>query len=275
VWLEGVGGVGVTGRDVVPAVEVGVGWTFATDAFEVGPSLRYLRVVSRDDMATLGTAELLLAGVDIQFGRRRMRPPLPTERRAIVTIPAPAPVIVAATPPPPAQRDGDVARDRDTSCADVTDDGSCRLSDDLVLTNDRIVLDERVLFDVNRAKIRSRGRAVVNDLVRIWRQHPEWTTIVVEGHADVRGSDDYNRDLSQRRADRVRDLMIARGADPAKLTAIGHGSARPRVHGRDEAAHERNRRVEFVIGGAGATPAPPAPGEAEAWSRALDRGVRR
>lgn len=244
IWFEGAVAVGVTGRDIAPVGELGAGLTFDVGHFAVGPSLRYVRVVSRDTDAMLGTAELVLVGVDVQFGRRRERPPVISEPPPQVAK-APPPPPPPPTPPPPAPRDDDRIIDQEDSC--MSELTGCQLTPDLVLKNDRIVLDERVLFDVNRARVRSAGRAIVSDLVRVWSEHPEWTSIVVEGHADIRGSDAYNLDLSQRRADRVRDYMVSRGADPARITAVGFGRSRPRATGTSDHDHERNRRVEFAI----------------------------
>src|SRR6185295_1380372 len=70
-WLEGVAGGGLTGRDLVPSIEAGVGWDFAAGAVDIGPSARYLRVVSRDPEATLGSANLVLFGIDVRFGEQR------------------------------------------------------------------------------------------------------------------------------------------------------------------------------------------------------------
>lgn len=237
-WIELVGGGGLTGRDVVPSVEGGVGFLITTGSVAIGPAIRYARVISRNEMSGLGTAELVLVGIDVQVGKQRPRRPLRERSRV------PEPPRIVATP---VARDPDVEAivEREPSCAREPD--GCRLTDDLVLVHDRIVLDERVMFDVNRARVKTRGRKVVSELVRIWQAHPEWTVITIEGHADVRGSDDYNVWLSQLRADRVRKFMVERGADPDRIKAIGFGRARPRTAGHSERDHQRNRRVEFAI----------------------------
>ncbi|MEZ4365308.1 MAG: OmpA family protein [Kofleriaceae bacterium] len=69
----------------------------------------------------------------------------------------------------------------------------------------------------------------------------------VEGHADVRGDAAYNLWLSQERADRVAHALIAAGVAPHQIDAIGLGATQPRATGDDDAAHARNRRVEFVL----------------------------
>lgn len=234
-WIEGVVGGGITGRDLVPAIEAGVGWDFAAGGVDIGPSARYLRVVSRDPSATLGSASLVLFGVDVRFGKDR-----PARSHAMIAAAA------RVEPPPVAlDRDPDRVVEHESGCA--SDSDGCELAPDIVLHDDRIVLEERVLFDVDRARVKSQGRELIATLVRIWNEHPEWRRMSIEGHADVRGSDNYNLELSQRRADRVRDELVRQGIDPARLDTVGHGRSRPIDPGTTEAAHQRNRRVEFVI----------------------------
>lgn len=70
---------------------------------------------------------------------------------------------------------------------------------------------------------------------------------VVEGHTDSRGSDAINQPLSVNRANAVRDYLVARGVDPAKISAIGLGSTRPIVNNNTAENRSNNRRVEIVI----------------------------
>jgi outer membrane protein OmpA-like peptidoglycan-associated protein len=236
VWLEGVAGGGLTGRDLVPSIEAGIGWDFAVGAVDIGPSARYLRVVSRDPEATLGSASLVLFGIDVRFGKRR-------EPRARSVVIAAMPRV--APPGPAVDRDRDRVVEREAGC--VRDSDGCELAPQIVLHGDRIVLDERVLFDTDRARVKSRGRELIGELVRIWNEHPEWRRMSIEGHADVRGSDDYNLELSLRRAERVRDELVRHGVDPARIDTVGYGRSRPIDPGTSDEAHHHNRRVEFVI----------------------------
>jgi outer membrane protein OmpA-like peptidoglycan-associated protein len=242
-WIEGVAGGGLTGRDWVPAVELGAGWAFDLGPVDIGPSVRYARVLSRDPMSAFGTAELVLAGVDVRFGvdaaPARGRP-RPVQHVATARVPTPT-----TLPEPVVERDRDIIVERETSCAEVLD--GCPLSADIVVKDSRIVLSERVLFDLNRVRVRSSGRDVIAQIARLWKAHPEWRHVTIEGHADVRGDDAFNQQLSERRARRVRDVLIAHGCDPAVIDTIGFGRSRPRALGDDEAVHRTNRRVEFVI----------------------------
>lgn len=241
-WLELAGGGGITGKDLVPTVEAGIGWSFAAGDFGIGPGVRYVGVISRDPMSTYGSASLVVVGLDVQWGVRRdphrhtLRPPAPTARIA----PLPEPT--------PAERDEDMVTDLDTSCAQAPDGCPSEvISEHLVMRNDRIVLDERVLFDLGRSRVRSAGREMIAEIAKAWRAHPEWKRITIEGHTDVRGSDEFNQMLSEHRAQHSREVLLRHGFDPATVDAVGYGRSRPRDPGEDEPAHHRNRRVEFVI----------------------------
>jgi outer membrane protein OmpA-like peptidoglycan-associated protein len=241
-WAELVFGGGLTGHDVVPAVEAGIGWSFAVGPVDGGPSVRYLRVIS-GPAAELGNAELVLVGIDLQIGKQRMRPgpargylPIVSSRAA----PAPGPDFAVRS----VENDHDQIVDLAPGCAE--DPAGCPIRS-FVVHDDRIVLDDRILFDVDRARVRSAGREVVAEIARAWGSHPDWRHITVEGHCDVRGSDAYNLALSQRRAERVRALLIRHGFEPDRIDAVGYGRSRPRDAGTTEEDHRRNRRVEFVI----------------------------
>jgi outer membrane protein OmpA-like peptidoglycan-associated protein len=242
VWIEGVGGVGVTGRDIVPVVELGTGFSLPVGTLEIGPSVRYMRLAhspsgSNKDPMSLGTAELVLAGVDVRFGVER------APRRRVARAHVAAAHVMS--PPEPTERDADAIVERETSCAEVLD--GCPLSEDIVIRDSRIVLSERVLFDFDKVRVHSRGRAVIAEITRLWKAHPEWKHLTIEGHTDAQGDKSYNQDLSERRAHKVREVMIASGADPDAVDAVGFGQTRLRTLATDLDSHGLNRRVEFVI----------------------------
>jgi outer membrane protein OmpA-like peptidoglycan-associated protein len=120
------------------------------------------------------------------------------------------------------------------------------------LHNDRIVLEERVLFDFERARIKSAARPVLKAIVNLYSQHPEWMQIRIEGHADSRGDEKFNQELSERRAEHVRDQLIELGIPAGIIESAGFGSTRPRDRRDEEDAYQRNRRVEFVVAARGA-----------------------
>jgi outer membrane protein OmpA-like peptidoglycan-associated protein len=239
-WIEAVLGGGITGSEAVPVVEAGAGWDVSVGGVDLGPSVRYARAFAGAG-DRLGDAGLVLIGIDVRFGRKRRD----RIARVASVAPAIAPPPAPPPPPPPIESDRDVVADALPSCSQEPD--ACPLDTQLQVIDDRIVLDDRVLFDVDRAHVHAAGRDLIGAVVWLWQEHPDWAAITVEGHADVRGDDDYNQALSERRAAAVRWQMIRAGADGARIDAVGYGRSRPRDPGTDEAAHRRNRRVEFVV----------------------------
>ena len=71
--------------------------------------------------------------------------------------------------------------------------------------------------------------------------------MVIEGHTDSVGSETYNLDLSQRRADAVRDFLLQNGVNAAQLTTHGYGKASPVASNSTAEGRQRNRRVEVII----------------------------
>jgi outer membrane protein OmpA-like peptidoglycan-associated protein len=127
------------------------------------------------------------------------------------------------------------------------DEDGCPDSGLIVMQDDRIVLEERVLFDFERAKITRAGEPVLSAIVRLWKQHPEWRKVRIEGHADVRGDATFNQTLSERRAIVVRQGLVRHGMPEDIITAEGFGATRPITDGTSDADHQANRRVEFVV----------------------------
>lgn len=245
-WLEVAAGGGLTGRELVPAFEAGAGWTFPAWGFDVGPSVRLVHVVSRDEMDSFGSADLVLAGVDVRIGAARPRPRPAPVATAVAAVTAPP----TAPPPLPAETDGDAPADRDASCAEAPEGcppSSPPPAEEIVVENDRIILDNDVLFDLDQARIRTRGRKVIAQIARLWALHPEWRRMTIEGHACDLGTPEYNQALSRSRAEHVRDALIQAGVPADHLEAVGFGSTRPRDPAHTDAARARNRRVEFQI----------------------------
>lgn len=107
-----------------------------------------------------------------------------------------------------------------------------------------------VEFDFDSAKLRPESMAMVARLGRFLHANPEaWGTMIVEGHTDSRGPDEYNRKLSQNRASAVRKVLMEQGIPAQKLAAIGYGESRPRIKAETKVAWQKNRRVDFTVEG--------------------------
>lgn len=73
--------------------------------------------------------------------------------------------------------------------------------------------------------------------------------VQVEGHSDERGSTEYNLALGERRAQTVKNFLVASGVEGARVTTISYGEEKPAASGHDEGAWSKNRRAEFVVSG--------------------------
>jgi MYXO-CTERM domain-containing protein len=140
----------------------------------------------------------------------------------------------------------------------VDDQDGCPDEGLFELKEDRIVLEERVLFDTDRARVRSAGKRVLKAVVVLWNQHPEYEKMVVEGHTDERGSDEHNQKLGLLRAERVKKALIEQGFPADKIEIVSYGRSRPVDTSGSEQAWAKNRRTEFVIVKKTKVPAAPA-----------------
>ncbi len=103
-----------------------------------------------------------------------------------------------------------------------------------------------VYFDWDQSNIRPDATAVINDVVADSASLGA-PPITVTGHTDLSGSVDYNMGLSLRRADAVRDALIAGGVSPSQITTAGRGEAEPAVPTADGVREQANRRAEIII----------------------------
>ena len=107
-------------------------------------------------------------------------------------------------------------------------------------------IGDRVFFDTDRSTIRADQRAVLERQSRWMGQYPAGQ-VMVEGHADERGTREYNLALSQRRANSARDLLVAGGVAGTRIQTISYGKDRPDALGSNEESWARNRRAVTVV----------------------------
>lgn len=110
------------------------------------------------------------------------------------------------------------------------------------------ILNERlVFFDLDKSLIKQ-------EYLPILEAHIDYLVnnrnarVLLQGHADERGSTEYNLALGQRRSDAVREYMVAGGIFADQLEAVSYGEERPRALGSNETAWAENRRVEIIYG---------------------------
>jgi outer membrane protein OmpA-like peptidoglycan-associated protein len=176
---------------------------------------------------------------------------------------------------PDPDNDHDGVADADDLCPDEAevengyrDEDGCPDEGLIVLEKDRIVLENRVLFESEQARVRHAAWPVLQAIVKLQKQHPEWPSVRVEGHSDARGTNPvFNQELSERRANHVMQMLIKFGMPAELLHAQGFGSSRLRDRRNEEEAHQRNRRVEFVIESGAPNRPNPEPGVKDEASR--------
>jgi outer membrane protein OmpA-like peptidoglycan-associated protein len=105
-----------------------------------------------------------------------------------------------------------------------------------------------VLFDTGRAELNSGSSRKLDQLAQFLTEHRD-RRVQIDGFTDSVGTDSYNQDLSQRRADAVKSSLITRGIDPSRIGSQGYGKGFPVANNVDSGGRQLNRRVEVVIGG--------------------------
>ena len=116
----------------------------------------------------------------------------------------------------------------------------------------QVNVGDRVFFDTDRSEIRADARTTL-DRQAVWLNQYGNAAITVEGHADERGTRQYNLALGDRRANSVRNYLIAQGVSPARITTISYGKERPVAVGSNDAAWAQNRRGVTVLSSGVAT----------------------
>ncbi len=103
-----------------------------------------------------------------------------------------------------------------------------------------------VTFDTNSAVLRPGLYSEINRVAGILNQYPN-TFVRVEGHTDSRGSNEYNMDLSIRRGNAVKNLLVKQGVGENRIEVVGFGETMPVATNETEAGRQKNRRVEIKI----------------------------
>lgn len=108
------------------------------------------------------------------------------------------------------------------------------------------VAGDRVFFAFDSSELSNQAQSVL-DAQAAWLANFPAVTITIEGHADERGTDDYNLALSARRAAAARDYLIARGIAAGRIDTLPLGESRPAAAGSNEASWAQNRRSVTVL----------------------------
>lgn len=110
----------------------------------------------------------------------------------------------------------------------------------------KITFDNAILFDFDSSVLRPEAQANLRDLAESLQDFDD-TEVLVVGHTDSRGSEDYNQRLSERRASSAAEYLIERGLRPSRISTLGKGETEPVASNDTDEGRQQNRRVEVAI----------------------------
>ncbi|WP_458574465.1 peptidoglycan-associated lipoprotein Pal [Sphingopyxis sp. RIFCSPHIGHO2_12_FULL_65_19] len=105
---------------------------------------------------------------------------------------------------------------------------------------------DRVFFDYDQYNVDAQDQATLQNQAQ-WLQRNPAVRVTLEGHADERGTRDYNIALGERRANAAKNYLASLGIDPSRINVISYGKERPAELGSTEAAYAKNRRAVTVV----------------------------
>ncbi len=109
-----------------------------------------------------------------------------------------------------------------------------------------VLTDSKIFFDFDKFDIKPEFRDVLAQKAEILNQYNN-LRVIIEGHCDERGTEEYNLALGERRARAVYEYLLLLNVNAGQLELVSYGEERPAVQGSDEAAWSQNRRAEFKV----------------------------
>ena len=106
--------------------------------------------------------------------------------------------------------------------------------------------DAGVYFDTNKSTVKGASATTLDKLAGIFKEYPK-SNVLVEGHTDSAGPEDYNMKLAQQRAESVTNYLIAQGISPTRFTTKWYGENQPKADNATAEGKAKNRRVELAI----------------------------
>ena len=123
----------------------------------------------------------------------------------------------------------------------MTADKSARSSDETMMIN-----LEDIYFEFDRSTLTSESQEILRKKAK-WLRANRDVKVVIEGHCDNRGTNEYNLALGDRRAVSTKAFLVNLGISPSRMVTISYGEERPLMHGQNEKAWAKNRRAHFEV----------------------------
>lgn len=250
-WLEAGGGPSVIGGDVYAAIESGVGYNFDAGAVGIGPSFRYTHGIEADDRFLSDDARMATLGMELTF----LDDVDPNDRPIADNSKQPIEVTVNVESVISDDADGDAISNASDVCPyaketfnGVNDQDGCPDSTQVTMSNDKVMIDEQVFFGFDNAKLTETGEQRLKEIATKYHADGKsWSELKIIGHADSRGSTQYNYDLSEERAEVVAEELARLGLPEDIIVTQAYGEMAPVVNAENQGEHSLNRRVEFRI----------------------------
>ena len=110
-----------------------------------------------------------------------------------------------------------------------------------------VTFDSGILFDFDSSRLRAEAKANLDELAATLADRSDDYELLVAGHTDSRGTDEYNQGLSERRAESAANYLITQGIPPSNIRTVGLGETEPVATNETDAGRQANRRVEVAI----------------------------
>ena len=127
------------------------------------------------------------------------------------------------------------------------DEDGCPDKGQVIVRKGKIEILDKIYFETDKADIKPVSFPLLDAIAATIKGNPQLQLIEIQGHADERGGDDYNLDLTDRRAASVRTALEERGVETERLRSRGYGETKPICTQHNENCWSKNRRVEFII----------------------------
>lgn len=119
--------------------------------------------------------------------------------------------------------------------------------DDVISTDaESLFKFQDALFDYDKYNIRQDARDVL-DSVATWLNKHKDINVLIEGHCDDRGTNDYNLALGEKRANAARDYLVSRGVSSKRMSTLTYGEEKPVCSSMNDSCRQNNRRAHFVV----------------------------